>query len=258
MIGSTNTDNGTTRKPVSGRLLDLLMALGAGMITWGFIHTQDPFFKVEKKYHISGLGEPDEKWSAYLVQQSRVDFKNAALVLGVLGGTLGAVLAIGGMARVSLGKRLFIGIVLGGLVGMVAGVAGCWLQQSFARTGSVSVVQSALVNALLFGILGLGLGGIVRLFSGFGRAVVDHAIFGLIVGIFAGIAYPAIAYVLMASVNIEALIPQAMAARLLWLGIVTSLFGLLLPGPVEKQLGLQAAEPAELHSGSAIRSLLSK
>ncbi len=223
-------------------VLSLILALGAGLLTWGFIHLQDPqgdgigLFEVDEKYHIRGLGESDERWSAYLEQQSRVDLQNAALVIGILGSALGAALAIGGPAGLPISKRLPIGILFGAVVGVVAGLAGSMLQQSFEKSSQISVELSAFVNALLFGILGFGLGAMVGGLCGSAKAIVERSVIGLVVGALAGCAYPIIAYVFIANVNIEAFIPRVTAARVLWLGVGTSVIGLLIPWGVGKRI----------------------
>lgn len=244
--------NPTGKLPVN-RLLSFVLALTSGLITWGFIHTQDPFFKVEEQYHIRGLGESDERWSAYLEQQSRVDFMNAALVIGILGGTLAVALAVSRPTRVSI-LKLLMGIVLGILVGVVAGIAGCWMQQYLTGLGQLSVVESAYINATLFGVLGLGLGAIIGSWSGAGRAIVERALVGLIAGVFAGIVYPVIAFAVLASANIEAFIPQMTITRLLWLGIGTGFLGLFLPSSVGESnpKTVETAETVETAKASAL------
>ena len=211
------------------RSLTLLLSLCAGSVTWGFIHTQDPFFKMDEKYHIRGLGESTERWDAYLVQKSRIDLQNAALVIGILGGALGAAVAIGSLSRISLGTRVATGTMLGVLIGGMAGIIGCWLQQYFAKSNQISIEQSAIINATLFGILGTGLGAIVGGYGGSVRAIMERSIVGLIAGVVPGVAYPIIASCLMASLNIETFIPTVTLARFLWLGVGTGILGLLLP-----------------------------
>ena len=211
------------------RSLTLLLSLCAGSVTWGFIHTQDPFFKMDEKYHIRGLGESTERWDAYLVQKSRIDLQNAALVIGILGGALGAAVAIGSLSRISLGTRVATGTMLGVLIGGMAGIIGCWLQQYFAKSNQISIEQSAIINATLFGILGTGLGAIVGGYGGSVRAIMERSIVGLIAGVVPGVAYPIIASCLMASLNIETFIPTVTFARFLWLGVGTGILGLLLP-----------------------------
>jgi len=226
------------------RLLSFLLALVAGSITWGFIHTQDPFFKVAERYHIRGLGESDERWNAYLEQQSRVDFMNAALVIGILGGALGLTFAVCRPTRVSIHWRLLMGIVFGMLVGVVAGVAGDSIQQHFAGSRQLSVVESAYINATLFGLLGLGLGAIAGGMGGFGWAILDRAVAGLIAGAIAGILYPVVGFVALDSANIEAFIPRMTMTRLLWLGMGTGFLGLLIPSSVSENnpTSLETAE----------------
>ena len=228
-------DSGNRKRSLlsTRRLVTLLLSLCAGSVTWGFIHTQDPFFKVGEKYHIRGLGESTERWDAYLVQQSRIDLKNAALVIGILGGALGAAVAIGSLSSVSLsislGTRVATGTIMGILIGGLAGISGCGLQQVFAKSSQISIEQSAIINATLFGILGTGLGAIVGGYGGSVRAIMERSIVGLIAGVVPGVAYPIIASCLMASLNIETFIPTVTLARFLWLGVGTGIHGLLLP-----------------------------
>ena len=219
---------------ITSAALSFCMSLAAGLLTWGFVNYLDPkgegegLFKVPEQYHIRALGESEERWSAYLAQQNRVDLQNAALVIGILGAAMGVAMIFGG-PLVTLPKRLLVGVPLGFLVGVAAGVAGCLLQQSFEKGGQISVEQSAYVNALLFGVLGLGVGAIAGGITGTAKTVVDRAVVGMVLGIAAGFAYPMIAYCVMATANIEDLIPKATSARVLWLGVGTGILGLLTP-----------------------------
>lgn len=252
-IGLSETARSTAG---SNSLLSLVLALAAGLLTWSFIHWQDPsgdgsgLFRVDEKYHIRGLGESDQRWAAYLEQQGRVDLKNAGLVIGILGASLGAALAMCGPRRFSVFRRVPIGIFFGAIAGVLAGISGSLLQQSFNKSGPISVDLSAYINALLFGTLGLGLGAVVGGLSGSARTVLERSLTGLFVGVLAGIAYPTIAYVLFANVNIEAFIPKVTSARLLWLGVGTGMLGLMIPWGLGKQ-GSHDSQFAEVRAPTA-------
>lgn len=231
MNHSPDTVTNSTAPPPARRGLSLLLSLVAGLITWGFVHTQQPFFEVGEEYHIRGIGESDERWAAYLEQQSRMDYQNAALVVGLLGGTLAMALAFSRPQRLSLLGKILPGIALGVLVGAVAGLAGSSVQQSYYGTGQVTIVESLFIYATMYGILGFGLGGILASFNGWNRIVVDRAIVGLILGLAAATIYALLASFLFTSLDLDAFIPQTTLARLLWLGIVSGVLGFFLPSP---------------------------
>ncbi len=228
------TANAECKRSLANTTAGFVLALAAGCVTWGYIQYVDPnsegvgLFKVPEEFHIRALGESAERWSAYLKQQDRVDLKNAALVIGMLGAGMGAAMLLFWPPQVFF-RRLFVGLFLGFLVGAIAGIAASLLQQRFEKSGQISVDQSAYVNVLLFGILGLGLGAMIGGASGSLKSAFDRGVVGLILGVSAGFAYPMIAYFLMANANIEELIPKAKSVRTLWLGVGCSLISLLLP-----------------------------
>ena len=104
----------------------------AGLATLAVLRTVHPVFEVDKQYQIQGLGASDETWSAYIAQQRLVDTKNTALLVGVLGGTLGMALAFIRPATGRLAWRLIIGTVAGALVGFMAGSVAYYLQLYYA------------------------------------------------------------------------------------------------------------------------------
>lgn len=231
--------------------LNLILAIAAGLVTLAFIQTLCPIFSVDEKYSISGLGEADEKWSAYFQQKRIVDLKNASVILGLLGGALGVAFAVGRMTMHSLGKHLLAAASIGAFSGVLAGISGCLLQQYFASAGQISLLQLLLVSATVLGVLGLGLGTIIGSFGGWGSATGERAMHGLVVGVIAGVAYPVVASVLIVSAGTETTVPASFSAQLLWLGMATSLYGLLLPAATQKPRAVPKAELADAQLADA-------
>ncbi len=214
----------------------VLLAVIASLVTLLVLRTAYPFFEVDKQYEIKGLGASDEVWASYLGQKRLVDTKNIAVLMSVLGGALGVAFAAIRPASVGLVLRLLSGAVVGALVGAVAGSAAFYLQQFFAGQGRISVLQSVMVHSLLFASLGLGLGILSGAFTKNGSIVLQRAGAGLVAGLFAGIAYPILASVLFATVDIDALIPSTLAAQVMWLLLGAVFLGWLIPRTTSEPL----------------------
>ena len=192
-------------KSPSRTLLNLLGALVAGLVGFGFIHTQDPIYKVPEKFHIKNLGESQEKWSAFLEQQRRFDRRNAAVHFAVLGCALAVAIVLGNSACCSVPVRVLVAMPLGALAGALAGWIGCLAHETFVPVSvQPSVVEIVKVQIALFASLGFGLGLISGLFGRSWRSIVGGVVAGALGGLLAGMAFPLASSLLMPAASIDA------------------------------------------------------
>ena len=201
----------------------------AGLATLAVLRTVHPVFEVDKQYQIQGLGASDETWSAYIAQQRLVDTKNTALLVGVLGGTLGMALAFIRPATGRLAWRLIIGTVAGALVGFMAGSVAYYLQLYYAGQGHLTLLQSVLVQTLLFGSLGLGLGTLGGSFA-FNRSLArERVVSGLMAGLIVGVVYSLGVSIVFPTADMDAVIPSTPSTQTLWSLLAAGMFGWLIP-----------------------------
>ncbi len=128
-----STANVNSRFSVAAKSVDVLVALAAIFVTWSTVQPPEPFFKVPPEYHLPELGPSQEKYQRYLEQQYRVDYQNAAVVIGMMGAMMGAGFAICRCAKTALPARIVIGGIIGFCAGAAAGALGCYLQILLSR-----------------------------------------------------------------------------------------------------------------------------
>lgn len=216
----------------SGRILSFVISILAGCVVFGSIYLVNPLFDVPKEYHIRGLGESNERWSAYLHQQHIADHKNAALFLGLLGTLLAASFALPSNGRWSLLGRLGVCVPIGMVSGAIAGSASCLLHSYLNSLGQLELQHSVAIYATMIGLMGAGIG--IGMGISFDspidkKAVVERMAIGLISGALAGAAYPIASSLLAPSINIESLLPKSPVSLAIWLGLATGILGISLP-----------------------------
>ncbi len=139
---STSDNAIDSRSAMSANLVRWLCGLAAISLTWLFVHTQDPFFKVDPKYHLPELGPSQEKYNAFLEQQTRVDRQNSALIIGILGGIIGAGFAFSFADQSRHWKHFIFGGFTGAAIGGIAGLAGCLMQYKLISQGMLAMTHS--------------------------------------------------------------------------------------------------------------------
>lgn len=235
----------TSEKSLTATLVgNLLSAVGAALIAWGFIHSQHPVFEVPKQYHITEMGAPDEKVEALRVQQARADRLNAMLDIAVLGGLLAGAMALGRYACCSIPLRAIVAIPWGLLVGAAAGFIGSLAYENLTPASiQPTVLDTVKVQILLFAPLGAAIGLMMGAFARSLRSMIGGTVAGGVAGAVAGTSYPVIAAMIMPSASTDFLIPTESVVRLLWLGLFSLFFALIVPFGAQPQT-LKNSSPA--------------
>ena len=140
--------------------------------------------------------------------------------------------------RRSLRKALRA-VVVCGLTGALFGVVGGSLGHAADRFFQ-SVVPVAPHNRTLFaqgimlGMLGGGVGLAFGAFAGGTRPAVHGMLYGFLAGVLAGILYPFLTVAVLPPSSIHAIIPYEPKVVLLWVGLSSALYGLMIPSAVHK------------------------
>jgi len=208
----------------------LVLALAAGAIVCGLIQAVHPVFRVDKKFDVPSIGLPPEMFAAHRQQQDYVDQKHAALYVGGLGLLLAAGLAF----REAFARGTWLAPVVAPLLGAAGGAVGGMLgsqvlqyvRNHVGQAEVMHVVGAQLAVALPLGLsVGLGLGLATRSVSGFLKTTLA----GVAAGILAAVIYPVVVSLVLPAANTEALLPEEAGARLLWLGLLSAVIGLVIP-----------------------------
>ena len=222
----------------------LLLALVAGAIAWGVIHSVHPLFRVDKKFDVPSIGMPAELFAAHRRQQDFVDRWHAAVYLGGLGFLVAAALGLpAGLRQVSW-LPLLIGSLLGAAGGAIGGPLGClvyeYVRAEVGQAELTHTIAAQLLVAVPLGLsVGLGLGLATRSAGGAMRA----ALAGVIAGILAAAVYPVAISILLPAASTDALVPEEAASRLLWLGILSGMLGLVIPIAARRAQSPPVASP---------------
>jgi hypothetical protein len=152
------------------------------------------------------------------------------LYVGSLGALLGAALGIGeGVARRSILPPVLT-LLLGAGGGVLGGFLACLVQEhtkanvGLAELKHTLLAQLALCIPLAAGI-GLGLGLATRSAGG----IVATLLSSLAAGALAAVVYPLITSTLMPGISTDSLLPEEGTSRLMWLGLLSGLIGLVIP-----------------------------
>ena len=243
-----------TAKPAvrpAGLLLHPAVGLGLGLIaalcTWALVQSVHPIFHVPSELHF-GMGAPAELVNRNQAYQRTIERQHAMIYLGALGLLLGTALGIGeGVARRS-GLPIGLPMLLGALGGVAGGYLGCLVQEyvranvGFAEMKHTIGMQMAMCLPIAVGI---SLGLAVLLYSW--GAAMKTILAGLAAGVLAAIAYPMIAVTLLPTISTDSFLPEEATSRLLWLGLVGAIVGLVIPiaGRRRKSSQPPATESAE-------------
>jgi hypothetical protein len=160
---------------------------------------------------------------------------NATLFVTILGVIVGGGLAASEAVARRLGwfilAAVLAGAAVGALFGFLAGLAGNMAFDLHQPIGSLSPLAKTIRSqTAMLGILGVGIGLSMGLLSGCRRTVLTCGVGGLLAGVLAGIVYPMLAAVCLPTVATELVVPSHRAGRLLWIGVMTGLLGVAIPG----------------------------
>ncbi len=218
----------------AGPLAGLLVALAAGAVCWVLLETAFPVFTVSEDL-IPGAFPSDEEMLAFEVALGEAVFRNAILFVGIFGAVVGGGLAVGeGVAQRS--RRIVLKAALAGTA--VAAVFGCLA----ALTGHVAfdyhypieglspLAKTIRTQAAMLATLGAGIGLAVGIFSGGRRIGFTCVVGGLLAGVLAGMVYPMVTAVCFPGIATELVVPYGTVDRFLWIGVMTGLAGVIIPG----------------------------
>ena len=233
----------------AGPRLHPLVGLGLGLVAalavFCLIQAVHPVYHMPRELHL-GMGNPAWQVEGNRAEQRRIDRRHAMLYLGSLGAALGLLLGIGeGVARRSALPALAVlplGIAGGIAGGFFASLVQEWVKSNVGLAEIRHTVAAQLALALpLAGALGWGLGLATQSLGGFLKTLLA----GLAAGALAAVIYPLLASVLLPGISTDALLPEQAGSRLLWLGLLAGLIGLVIPiaGRHRKSVASQPVTP---------------
>src|SRR5436190_4260375 len=208
----------------------LILGLAAAAVVCGMIQAVHPVFRVPKEFDVPSIGLPTEKFLAHRREQDRVDSKHAALYVGGLGFLLAAALAV----REAAARRSWLPPIVAPPLGAAGGALGGMLGSQVLQYVRVNIGQADLMHmvgaqlavAVPLGLgVGLGLGLATRTAGG----IVKTALAGVAAGTLAAVVVPVAVSLLLPAANTDALLPEEASTRLLWLGLLSGLIGLVIP-----------------------------
>jgi len=208
-------------------LFGLCAALLGGLLVWLFIRSFHPVFWTTEGADQFGFLPVDV--------QSRLDRNNAMLLIGLLGGVTGAVLAVvEGLHRRSWITVLVapvVGAACGALFGVLGGYLGHGAFEAFKGFHNLSdLTKSMGVFALMFGLAGAGIGLGTGLTLGRGlQSALSCLVAGLVAGGLAALLYPLVVGAILPGALTSVLVPVEPVDQLVWLGLATGLVGLIVP-----------------------------
>jgi hypothetical protein len=235
----------------AGLMLNPVVGLGLGLIaaccTWVLLQTTHPIFHVPSELHLS-MGSPVDLINRNQAYQRKIDRRHAMIYLGAFGLLLGAALGIGEGASRRSGLPIGLPILLGGLGGIAGGYLACRVQEYVRGTVGFAEMQHTIAAQMAICVpiaLGISLGLAVLLFSW--GAAAKTILAGLAAGVLAAVAYPMIAVTLLPTISTDSFLPEEATSRLLWLGLIGAITGLVIPiaGRRRKSSQPPASEPAD-------------
>lgn len=174
-------------------------------------------------------GPPPDRAPVIAAAQAAAEQQNAALAAAAAG----AILAIGLAVTIGLLRKSLRGAVLGGLAGVVlgilfgaaAGYAGLLTNGALLEAGSLDRSHvSIAVHAVVWSIVALGVGAACAAAAGSARSAGIYIPASFAAGLLAGLLYFPLVAVLVPAEDTNIVIPEGLAARILW----TTLPGLLM------------------------------
>jgi hypothetical protein len=219
-----NSNRGLTLRPLESLILTLI----AGAIVWGSIHFAHPLFRVPKEFDIPNIGAPPELHVAFRREKNKLERWHAAIYLGCLGLLIGAALGLREGHRRRSWLPPLLAAPLGAVGGAIGGVLGCLVYERLGpNVGELGpTITAQLLAAIPLGLgIGLGLGLTMKSIG----AVTKVALAGVAAGVLAGVIYSIAVSLLLPEASTDALLPAEASTRLLWLGILAGMIGLVIP-----------------------------
>lgn len=150
---STSDNAIDSRSAMSANLVRWLCGLAAISLTWSFVHTQDPFFKVDPKYHLPELGP------SRMQRFSRAADPRGSPKFGVdhwhLGRNYRGWLCVHFADQSRHWKHFIFGGFTGAAIGGIAGLAGCLMQYKLISQGMLAI-DTLMHNLLWFDVWFVG------------------------------------------------------------------------------------------------------
>lgn len=217
-----------------------IIGMIGALLSWKMMAMIGDVFELPADLASLGFGStPSPEDQARLKSATfEMNFKNAVILMGGIGGVLGGAFGLIVCVGRRLGKssiRMMLSTVLNGAVfGLIAGGAGIWIQ-ALARDnmapGATSPPEQMilLMHGAIWLISGLGVGcGLLIGGSGSWRTRLEFAVILGLVGMVGGCLFPIVAGVLIPAVNSTGPIPliDPSAGRILWLTLPALLMGL--------------------------------
>ncbi|HID76939.1 MAG TPA: hypothetical protein EYP56_13205 [Planctomycetaceae bacterium] len=245
-------DRGRWRLP---RSLYLVLGIAAGAALFGICEAVFPIFHAPGELLVPF--PPPEVAVAREAALSKARMLNAVAALGTLGLLLGGLLGIGEAAARRFGegalKRVPVAAVLGVALGGAAGIVGHLLTEGLGAVQALTPLgRTTVVQAVMLGVFGGGVGASVGLVAGGRRSLLSGCAAGVAAGVAAGLLFPVVCSLLMHRVKTEVVIPGGVVggrrepvALALWIGFVILALSLVIPLARRRKKPSVAAEPSE-------------
>jgi hypothetical protein len=207
----------------------LALGLIAALVVWGVIQRVHPIYTMPRELYL-GMGDPAWKVLEHRAEQRHIDCRHAMIYAASLGALLALALGIGeGVARRSalpMACLLPLGLAGGALGGFLASLVQDWTRANvgLAEIRHTVAMQLALCLPLAAGI-GWGLGLATQTHGGFLKTLLA----GLAAGVLAAVVYPLFTSTLLPGVSTDSILPDHAGGRLLWLGLMAGIIGLVTP-----------------------------
>lgn len=204
-----------------GPLAMAALGLLGAVIAWGVLAEFRPYWKNVQE----GMGPPGEEQRA---QHTRSVLLNNVSAFAIVGALMAACCAAGGAAaRRTWVRPLFgalAGVIMGGALGALGGWAGHRIlygalslidqAKSMLRPDVADIVNAILQHALVWGAIGLGIGGAVALAVGKARAIIKSMVATALGGVVAAAAYVTVLVFFFPNLSPESLLPTLQVERL--------------------------------------------
>jgi hypothetical protein len=217
----------------------LLFACVGGLLTWGFLQTAFPVFRLPPELAAVTTMSPPDKQKEQSEASARNHQYNTIFVLGLLGALVAGSLAVGeGLARRSFGTILVGGAgcaLAAAIFGCLAGFLGHFSYLKLQPVADLSPLAKTIrMQAIMLGALGGGVGLALGPLSKRWTTFVVCLIAGILAGALAGMLYPMLAARFLPVAITEIDVPLDFQTRLLWVGLPAVLLGLSIPRSARK------------------------
>ncbi len=250
----TGAKESKTFRPACGPWPGLVSALVAGAIFFGIVQFGHPVFTVPQEL-IDRMPTSTPPSSAQFAEMKSAKATagnyNMIMFIGLYGALLGGLLAMTerfcryptemGQAGASTWSGMVFSVVVGGVVGCVAGELGHLVSEFMKTTTGLSpLVKTIIGQGVLWITLGAGIGVVFGAFARGGGATGRCLLHGVLAGLLGAMAYPMVIAILHPAANTSLILPKEWSSRLWWIGISAILMGLLIPSSLNREKGSEA------------------